>query len=181
MSGLTTVFLERIGFSALHVSILALCSVALLLSMELCLPAFHNLRRNVPNRKCMTMYALLILCPNICVCVAFGLWSSEGIFSEQWLHVQAQTAYEHMIRLMAVVIAVSVIRAVILATTTQHPPPPNTQTITITTTIPPNTPLNTPTTTISTTTQNHKAPPSPPPLNTQSSPAHLTPNNHHPT
>ncbi|KAG7334452.1 hypothetical protein KOW79_002859 [Hemibagrus wyckioides] len=173
MSGLTTVFLERIGFSALHVSILALCSVALLLSMGLCLPAFHNLRRNVPNRKCMMMYALLILCPNICVCAAFGLWSSEGIFSEVIIcsavsigrpimlmktapyldrlpcknhlkHVQkvvkslavplyysilaiatcsvffdkllqAQTAYEHMITLMAVVITVSLIGAVILA------------------------------------------------------------------
>ncbi|KAK3554496.1 hypothetical protein QTP70_024292 [Hemibagrus guttatus] len=166
MSGRTTVVLQRIGFSALLVAILVLCSVALLLSVGLCLPAFHNLRRKVTNRKCMTMYALLILCPNICVCVAFGLWSAEGIFSEvvvcsavsigrpimlmktaPYLHglpervqkavkslavplyysilavatcsvffdklLQAQTAYEHMITLMAVVIAVSVISAVI--------------------------------------------------------------------
>ncbi|XP_047668836.1 uncharacterized protein LOC113655247 isoform X2 [Tachysurus fulvidraco] len=70
------------GYSALHVYILVLCSVALVLSVGLCVPVFNKLRKKVTNRKSMTMYALLTLCPNICICVAFGLWSSEGSFSE---------------------------------------------------------------------------------------------------
>ncbi|XP_060727717.1 uncharacterized protein LOC132846928 [Tachysurus vachellii] len=168
MSGQTTVVLQRIGLSALHVSILVLCSVALVLSVGLCVPVFNKLRRKVTNRKSMTMYALLTLCPNICICIAFGLWSSEGIFSEivacsavsigrpimliktaPYLDrlpdrvqkyvkalavplyylipavascllffdnlLQAQTAYEHMKTLMAVVISVSVAAAVVLA------------------------------------------------------------------
>ncbi|GAA6074876.1 uncharacterized protein LOC113655246 isoform X1, partial [Tachysurus ichikawai] len=168
MSGRTTVVLQRIGLSAPHVSILVLCSVALVLSVGLCVPVFNKLRRKVINRISMTMYALLTLCPNICICVAFGLWSSEGIYSEvvacsavsigrpimliktaPYLDrlpervqkyvkalavplyylipavassslffdnlLQAQTAYEHMKTLMAVVIYVSVVAAVVLA------------------------------------------------------------------
>ncbi|XP_053088593.1 uncharacterized protein LOC128318018 [Pangasianodon hypophthalmus] len=82
MSAHTTVVLKGVGFSAIHISILVLCSVALLLALGFCGPVFILLKKKVTSKKVMKMYISLILCSSICMFVAFCLWSTEGFLTE---------------------------------------------------------------------------------------------------
>ncbi|KAL7876949.1 hypothetical protein SRHO_G00035920 [Serrasalmus rhombeus] len=82
LSAHTVVVLQRLGFSIFHMLILVLCFTALLLSAGLCAHIFILLRQKVSSGKTMKMHASLILCPNICMCVAFILWSKEGSLIE---------------------------------------------------------------------------------------------------
>ncbi|KAK3573345.1 hypothetical protein QTP86_024043, partial [Hemibagrus guttatus] len=82
MSGRTTVLLQGVGFAAIHIAILVLCSVALLLAVGFCGPVFNLLRKKVASKEGMKWHIFLILCPNICMFLSFCLWSSEGFLSE---------------------------------------------------------------------------------------------------
>ncbi|KAG7334453.1 hypothetical protein KOW79_002860 [Hemibagrus wyckioides] len=82
MSGCTTVLLQGVGFAALHIAILVLCSVALLLAVGFCGPVCILLRKKVASKEGMKWHIFLILCPNICMFLSFCLWSSEGFLSE---------------------------------------------------------------------------------------------------
>ncbi|XP_053358867.1 butyrophilin-like protein 9 [Clarias gariepinus] len=82
MSAHTIVVLQDVGFSALHITILVLCLVSLLLAIGLCGPVFNLLRKKDTSNKAMKMHISLILCPNICIFVAFCLWSKEGLLAE---------------------------------------------------------------------------------------------------
>ncbi|KAL7876950.1 hypothetical protein SRHO_G00035930, partial [Serrasalmus rhombeus] len=72
----TTVVLQKLGFSTSQILILVLCFIALLLSVGLCVPIFILLKNKATSGK--VMHASLILCPNICIFVAFILWSTDG-------------------------------------------------------------------------------------------------------
>ncbi|XP_036431207.1 uncharacterized protein LOC118811104 [Colossoma macropomum] len=76
----TTVVLQKLGFSTSQILILVLCCIALLLSVGFCIPIFILLKKKATSGK--VMHASLIICPNICICVAFILWSAEGSLIE---------------------------------------------------------------------------------------------------
>ncbi|KAL6487986.1 hypothetical protein MHYP_G00046120 [Metynnis hypsauchen] len=76
----TTVVLQKLGFSTSQILILVLCFIALQLSVGLCVPIFILLKKKASSGK--VMHASLILCPNICIFVAFILWSTEGSLIE---------------------------------------------------------------------------------------------------
>ncbi|XP_027021460.2 uncharacterized protein LOC113655246 isoform X2 [Tachysurus fulvidraco] len=82
MSGRTTVVLQGVGFAALHIAILVLCSVALLIAVGFCGPVCILLRKKVASKEGMKRHIFLILCPNICMFLSFCLWSSEGFLAE---------------------------------------------------------------------------------------------------
>ncbi|XP_047668831.1 uncharacterized protein LOC113655243 isoform X2 [Tachysurus fulvidraco] len=82
MSGRTTVVLQGVGFAALHITILVLCSVALLVAVGFCGPVCILLRKKVASKEGMKRHIFLILCPNICMFLSFCLWSSEGFLAE---------------------------------------------------------------------------------------------------
>ncbi|XP_058242080.1 uncharacterized protein LOC131351013 [Hemibagrus wyckioides] len=103
MSGRTTVLLQGVGFAALHIAILVLCSVALLLAVGFCGPVFNLLRKKVASKEGMKWQIFLILCPNICMFLSFCLWSLEGFLSE-----------------VIVCLTVSIMRPVILMKTSSY-------------------------------------------------------------
>ncbi|KAL7889289.1 hypothetical protein AOLI_G00015470 [Acnodon oligacanthus] len=76
----TTVVLQKLGFSTSQILILVLCLIALQLSVGLCVPIFILLKKKATSGK--VLHASLILCPNICLFVAFILWSTEGSLTE---------------------------------------------------------------------------------------------------
>ncbi|XP_017575218.1 uncharacterized protein LOC108440705 isoform X2 [Pygocentrus nattereri] len=76
----TTVVLQKLGFSTSQILILVLCFIALQLSVGLCVPVFILLKNKATSGK--VMHASLILCPNICIFVAFILWSTDGSLIE---------------------------------------------------------------------------------------------------
>ncbi|XP_036423592.1 uncharacterized protein LOC118806228 [Colossoma macropomum] len=82
LSGQTTVIIQQIGFSPLHVFILLLCFTSLTLAVGLGVPVFIFLHKQETDRRAMIMYIFLVFCPNICMFIAFGLWSTEGFLSE---------------------------------------------------------------------------------------------------
>ncbi|XP_036429006.1 uncharacterized protein LOC118809634 [Colossoma macropomum] len=82
LSAHTFVVLQSLGFSVFHILILVLCVVALLLAVGLCIPIFILLRKKATSGKAMKMHASLVLFPNICMCAAFILWSTEGYLTE---------------------------------------------------------------------------------------------------
>ncbi|KAK1791209.1 hypothetical protein P4O66_013229, partial [Electrophorus voltai] len=81
-SGYAIVVLQRIGFSVSHVLVLVLCIATLLLAVGLCIPVFIQIGKKVSSEKAMQIHTSLILCPNICMCAAFILWSTEGFLTE---------------------------------------------------------------------------------------------------
>ncbi|XP_046732672.1 uncharacterized protein LOC124403113 isoform X1 [Silurus meridionalis] len=82
LSARTTVLLHGVGFSALHVLILMFCLIALLLAVGFCGPVFNLLRKRVVTKSAMKIHISLILFPNICMIIAFCLWSKEGFLLE---------------------------------------------------------------------------------------------------
>ncbi|XP_047668838.1 uncharacterized protein LOC125138476 [Tachysurus fulvidraco] len=82
MSGQTTVVLQGVGFAALHIAILVLCSVALLIAVGFCGPVCILLKKKVASKEGMKRHIFLMLCPNICMFLSFCLWSSEGFLAE---------------------------------------------------------------------------------------------------
>ncbi|XP_017319044.2 uncharacterized protein LOC108263096 isoform X1 [Ictalurus punctatus] len=81
-SARTTVVLAGVGFTAPHVSILVLSAIALSLAVGFCARVLNLLRKKDTSTTGMKTDVFLILCPNICMFVAFCLWSTEGFASE---------------------------------------------------------------------------------------------------
>ncbi|KAM9477727.1 uncharacterized protein Hap1MRO34_010506 isoform 2-T2 [Clarias gariepinus] len=81
-SARTIVVLQSVGLSAVSIVILAFCLIALMLAAGFCGPVFNLLRKKDTTEKAIKIHMSLILCPNICMFVAFCLWSTEGFLSE---------------------------------------------------------------------------------------------------
>ncbi|XP_036421650.1 uncharacterized protein LOC118805145 isoform X2 [Colossoma macropomum] len=82
LSGQTTVIIQQIGFSSVQICILLLCFTSLTLAVGLGAPVFIFLHKRETDRRAMIMYIFLAFSPNICMFIAFGLWSTEGFLSE---------------------------------------------------------------------------------------------------
>ncbi|XP_076831592.1 uncharacterized protein LOC143477022 isoform X2 [Brachyhypopomus gauderio] len=81
-SGHTIVLLQRVGFSVFNILVLVLCIATLLLAVALCVSILIQQRKKASSEIVMRIHASLILCPNVCMCAAFILWSTEGFLIE---------------------------------------------------------------------------------------------------
>ncbi|XP_065108707.1 uncharacterized protein [Paramisgurnus dabryanus] len=79
LSANTTVILEQLGFSGLHIFVLLLCIAASGSAVIIsCLIYWKDTSRCVPALK-----VSLVICPNICMFIAFIIWGvTEGSFKE---------------------------------------------------------------------------------------------------
>ncbi|KAG5270023.1 hypothetical protein AALO_G00187770 [Alosa alosa] len=83
LSANTTVFLQELGFSNLHWSILVLCSISLLCTLVLIVPAWMSLQKKDTSQRSLVIHLSLILCPNILLGIGFILWGIvEGFLGE---------------------------------------------------------------------------------------------------
>ncbi|XP_051988212.1 V-set and immunoglobulin domain-containing protein 1-like isoform X2 [Xyrauchen texanus] len=83
VSAKTTVVLEQLGFSALHVMVLIFCIAASGSALLLCSRIYHRLHDRDPSRTVWTLQIALIFCPNICMFFAFIFWGfTEGFPNE---------------------------------------------------------------------------------------------------
>ncbi|KAM9477258.1 uncharacterized protein Hap1MRO34_010118 isoform 2-T2 [Clarias gariepinus] len=82
VSAHTIVVLQSVGLPAVFIVILVFCLIALLVPVGFCGPVFNLLRKKDTTQKAMKIHMSLILCPNICMFIAFCLWSTEGFLSE---------------------------------------------------------------------------------------------------
>ncbi|XP_051569382.1 uncharacterized protein LOC127449836 isoform X2 [Myxocyprinus asiaticus] len=83
VSANTTVVLEQLGFSALHVMVLIFCFAASGSALLLCRRIYHRLHDTDPSRTVWTLQNALIFCPNICMFFAFIFWGfTEGFPNE---------------------------------------------------------------------------------------------------
>ncbi|XP_050982715.1 uncharacterized protein LOC127175602 [Labeo rohita] len=69
-----TVEIGRLGMSALHIITLMLCFTSLLLTLVLSVPVTICISRKDTGTKPMYINYLQVVCPNICLCIAFVLW-----------------------------------------------------------------------------------------------------------
>uniref|UniRef100_A0A8C1SFH0 Ig-like domain-containing protein n=1 Tax=Cyprinus carpio TaxID=7962 RepID=A0A8C1SFH0_CYPCA len=69
-----TVEIQRLGMSALHIIILMLCFTSLLLTFILSIPVKIYINRKDTGTKPMYINYLQVVCPNICLSIAFVLW-----------------------------------------------------------------------------------------------------------
>ncbi|XP_042624629.1 uncharacterized protein LOC109104077 isoform X4 [Cyprinus carpio] len=69
-----TVEFGRLGMSALHIITLILCFISLLLTFVLSIPVTVYISKKDTGPKRMYMNYLLVVCPNICLSIAFVLW-----------------------------------------------------------------------------------------------------------
>uniref|UniRef100_A0A8C1YE90 Ig-like domain-containing protein n=1 Tax=Cyprinus carpio TaxID=7962 RepID=A0A8C1YE90_CYPCA len=69
-----TVEIQRLGMSALHIIILMLCFTSLLLTFLLSIPVTIYINRKDTGTKPMYINYLQVVCPNICLSIAFVLW-----------------------------------------------------------------------------------------------------------
>ncbi|XP_072531056.1 uncharacterized protein [Salminus brasiliensis] len=82
LSAQTTVIIQQIGPSSLQKFILVLCFISFALALGLGVPVFIFLQKEATTRRVLVMYILAAFCPNICMFIAFVLWSTEGLLSE---------------------------------------------------------------------------------------------------
>ncbi|XP_028811609.1 uncharacterized protein LOC114765584 [Denticeps clupeoides] len=84
LSASTTVLLQDLGLSWLHVLILLLCVAALLLALSLSAFFCLTMRGRTPeNPKILTLHCLLVFGPNVLLFAAFVLWGlTEGFPAE---------------------------------------------------------------------------------------------------
>ncbi|CAM4727446.1 unnamed protein product [Leuciscus chuanchicus] len=69
-----TVEIGRLGMSALHIITLMLCFISLLMTFVLSIPVAIYISRKDTGTKPMYINYLQIVCPNICLSIAFILW-----------------------------------------------------------------------------------------------------------
>ncbi|KAK9964778.1 hypothetical protein ABG768_005922 [Culter alburnus] len=69
-----TVEIGRLGMSALHIITLMLCFISLFVTFVLSIPVTIYISRKDTGKKPMYINYLQVLCPNICLSIAFVLW-----------------------------------------------------------------------------------------------------------
>ncbi|XP_016329381.1 uncharacterized protein LOC107678576 [Sinocyclocheilus anshuiensis] len=69
-----TVEIGRLGMSALHIITLMLCFISLLLTFVLSIPVTIYISKKDTGPKPMYINYLQVVCPNICLSIAFVLW-----------------------------------------------------------------------------------------------------------
>ncbi|KAK7148841.1 hypothetical protein R3I93_013001 [Phoxinus phoxinus] len=69
-----TVEIGRLGMSALHIITLMLCFISLFVTFVLSIPVAIYISRKDTGTKPMYINYLQVVCPNICLCIAFILW-----------------------------------------------------------------------------------------------------------
>ncbi|XP_067278299.1 uncharacterized protein [Pseudorasbora parva] len=69
-----TVEIGRLGMSALHIITLMLCFISLFVTFVLSIPVTINISRKDTGTKPMYIHYLQVVCPNICLSIAFVLW-----------------------------------------------------------------------------------------------------------
>ncbi|XP_073721088.1 uncharacterized protein [Misgurnus anguillicaudatus] len=83
LSANTTVILEQLGFSGLHVLVLILCITACVSALVFCSLIYHKLNITDTSRIVWYLHVSLVIFPNICVFFAFFIWGViEGFLNE---------------------------------------------------------------------------------------------------
>ncbi|XP_051945461.1 uncharacterized protein LOC127617537 [Xyrauchen texanus] len=70
----TTVEIGQLGMSTLHIITLMLCFISLLLTLVLSIPVTIYINRKDTRTRPMYIHYLQVVCPNICLSIAFSLW-----------------------------------------------------------------------------------------------------------
>ncbi|XP_051573067.1 junctional adhesion molecule-like isoform X2 [Myxocyprinus asiaticus] len=79
----TTVVLEDLGFSTLHIMVLILCIAASGSALLLCCLIYWQSKKTETNRTVWTLQVSLVFCPNIFMFFAFIVWGvTEGFLNE---------------------------------------------------------------------------------------------------
>uniref|UniRef100_A0A9J7ZW71 Ig-like domain-containing protein n=1 Tax=Cyprinus carpio carpio TaxID=630221 RepID=A0A9J7ZW71_CYPCA len=81
-----TVEFGRLGMSALHIITLILCFISLLLTFVLSIPVTVYISKKDTGPKPMYMNYLLVVCPNICLSIAFVLWGVIEVNFPGFIH-----------------------------------------------------------------------------------------------
>ncbi|XP_056327281.1 butyrophilin-like protein 2 isoform X1 [Danio aesculapii] len=69
-----TVEIGQLALSALHIITLMLCCISVLMTSVLSIPITIYITKKDTGTKPMYMNYLQVVCPNVCLCVAFILW-----------------------------------------------------------------------------------------------------------